>query len=72
MQTKDKTYTLTTHIVAKRLGITKNYVRRLISEGILEAIDISLGEVPRYRISEEDYQKFKESRLVKDYSIDDY
>lgn len=49
----------------KRLGICSDKVRRFIHDGLLEAVDVSHTDNPRFRIPPEALAAFVESRTVK-------
>ncbi|MER7623916.1 hypothetical protein [Streptomyces sp. NPDC126503] len=55
---------MTTGQAGARIGATSNYVRELIRAGRIEAIDISTGTRPSYRVSEESLAKFLRERIV--------
>ena len=55
-------YSLTPEEVADRIGTTGRQIRRLIRRGKLRGIDVSAGEVPRYRLRESDVQSFIDQR----------
>ncbi|TVL89782.1 helix-turn-helix domain-containing protein [Streptomyces sp. SAJ15] len=55
---------LTTGQAAARIGASAQYVRTLIHGGCLEAIDISKGKRPSFRVSEAAVVKFLAERAV--------
>ncbi|MFG3510225.1 hypothetical protein ACGF5F_32535 [Streptomyces sp. NPDC047821] len=55
---------ITTGQAASRIGSTSQYVRELIHAGHLDAIDIGIGERPRFRVSAESVTRFLRSRAV--------
>ncbi|MGW4075972.1 hypothetical protein ACWELB_21085 [Streptomyces asiaticus] len=55
---------LTTGQAAARIGATSQYVRALIRGGLLEAIDISKGVRPTFRVPEAAVAKFLAERTV--------
>ncbi|MGW7053103.1 helix-turn-helix domain-containing protein [Streptomyces sp. NPDC054887] len=55
---------LTTGQVADRIGATSQYVRELIHSGVLDAIDIGIGDRPRFRVSAESVARFLTDRVV--------
>ncbi|MET9517445.1 hypothetical protein [Streptomyces sp. NPDC002994] len=55
---------LTTGQAAARIGATSNYVRELIHSGVLDAIDIGIGDRPRFRVSAESVARFLCDRVV--------
>ena len=48
--------------LAKRLGVKSLKIIQFIDDGELEAVNLSRGTVPRYRISEEAIQRFLASK----------
>ena len=55
-------YTLTPDDVAKRLGVTRNFIYQLIQTGQLPAIRLSRKA---YRISEQDLSTYINERLTR-------
>lgn len=55
---------LTTGQAASRIGATPQYVRELIRAGRLQAIDISNGGRPSFRVSEASVEKFLHDATV--------
>lgn len=47
---------------SEQLAMCKNGVRMLITDGLLPAINLSKGRMPRYRIRQEDLDAFLRSR----------
>ena len=50
--------------VAEELGVSGQHVRNLMKQGELEAVDVSIGKVPEYRISLASFEAFMERRRV--------
>lgn len=55
---------LTTGQAATRIGASAQYVRALIHSGLLEAIDISKGKRPSFRVPEAAVAEFLAARTV--------
>lgn len=55
---------LTTGQAASRIGATPQYVRELIRTGRLQAIDISNGGRPSFRVSETSVEQFLRDAAV--------
>lgn len=55
---------LTTGQAAARIGATSNYVRELIRTGRLQAIDISKGARPSFRVAEKSVEQFLADSIV--------
>lgn len=55
---------ITTGEAGTRIGATSNYVCGLIRAGHLDAIDISKGSRPRFRVTAASVEKFLAARVV--------
>ena len=53
---------LPVHIVARRLGVSKATVRRLIRLGELKSINVKAGLIPQYRVPEIAFYEFLSKR----------
>lgn len=56
--------TFTTQEVARRWGVNRDKVVAFIRDGQLPAMNLSLGQMPRYRIRREDLEAFEQSRMA--------
>lgn len=68
MRTAEQSRALYTGIkpsaIAKALSCSSEHVLALIRSGDLEAVDISAGKRPEYRVSRESFEAFLEKRKV--------
>ncbi len=56
---------LTVAEICKRLGVTRPVIIKHIREGRLAAMNVGSGLIkPEYRVSEDDYLKFLQSRMT--------